>query len=196
MRLLILLPSMLYPPDSLRMAIYKHSQQLINPYNKYQAITDYSTYNFWWIKDSNTNWPAQASICLEKPQAFLTWLFHHNMDTSLVMQLPDNLLKQTMHHFFVDNNIYGDIFDSYAANIEALHPFWQIRPFGMAGPTLAQHMPISFSFCILRQSVNTHILDIETSLQIIAEMLQLLPQRQRARLQNVFHLQDIESITG
>ncbi len=44
-----------------------------------------------------------------------------------IVRLSDGLLRPTPHHLFVDNNIYGDIFDSYhiqqavAASIKAIY---------------------------------------------------------------------------
>ncbi len=50
-----------------------------------QAITMLADYDFHWIKAANPNWATQTEIYPDKPTAFLTFLFHYNLDTSLVM---------------------------------------------------------------------------------------------------------------
>ncbi len=80
----------------------------------HQAILDLDDYNFRWIKEPNQDWASQTEIDPRKQTAFLAWLFHYNMDTSLVMRFlggnytaayrnVDNIIKQILP--YVDPNL-------------------------------------------------------------------------------------------
>lgn len=92
------------------------------------------------------------------------------------VHLPNGLVKPMPHHFFVNDNIYSNIFDSYqiwqaAAVLGDLDlPTWQ-------DPVLfdkLEDMPIGYSSCILSQIINTQCMDIETPPKFIAHTIRLL----------------------
>lgn len=64
----------------------------------HHAIKELSNYNFQWIRELNHEWACQAEINPAKPSAFLSCLFHYNMDTSLVMHYLGRNYTATHHN--------------------------------------------------------------------------------------------------
>lgn len=81
------------------------------------------------------------------------------------VHLPDRSIKLTPHHFFVDDNIYGDILDSYrirqvvAASIKAIYILLEESDLSIRQDPILfdklEDMPISYSSHILGQIINT-----------------------------------------
>ncbi len=81
------------------------------------------------------------------------------------IQLPDGLIKPTSHHFFVDNNMYCNIFDSYriqkvvTASMKGIYIILGDSNLTMQQDLVSfdklEDMPISYSSCIQVKIINT-----------------------------------------
>ncbi len=114
------------------------------------------------------------------------------------VRLPNGSLRPMPHHFFVDDDISGDIFDSYciqqtvAASIKAFYILLRESDLSKRQDPVSfdkiEEMTISYSSCILGLIVNTQCMDVETLPEFIADMIQLL-EKSFGPHQNMFQLQ-------
>ncbi len=96
------------------------------------------------------------------------------------VRLPNKSIKPTPLHFFVDDDIYGNVFDSkqiwqaITASIKEIYILlgeldltkWQ----DLVLFDKLEDMTVSFSSCILGQIVNTGQIDVKTPLEFIADI--------------------------
>ncbi len=98
--------------------------------------------------------------------------------------LPDGLIKPMPHHFFVDDNMYCNRFNSshiwlaVVASIKAIYILLgDSNLMTRQDPVLfekLEDMPISYSSHILGQIINTRCMDVEMPSEFIADTLRLL----------------------
>lgn len=111
----------------------------------------------------------------------------------------------TPHHFFVDDNIYCDIFDLHcmqqavAASIEAIYILLGDSDLSVWQDPVSfdklEEMIIRYSAGILSQTINTQCMDIEMPSECIVDILHV-PCKKFGSHWKVFILNNIKSITG
>ncbi len=139
------------------------------------------------------------SLWNNKKQQFMSAL--RDLQNKGVLQL-DGSMKQTLHHLFLEEVVYGDINDMYhiwqtiAASIKAICLFHGEYDLTKQQDTVpfdkVKEMVISYCSHILGQIINTCCMDIK--MQLVFDIIHTLLTTWGPH-HKTFFLQDIESLT-